>query len=234
MRKQQLQACLIWIAVIVFTQASDVLADTQASEDELTSVQQLWVNSFDAEKGGDYDKALEYTTRIMRDAGDYYLPNLRMGWLHYLKEDYKTAINYYRKAAQLSPGSVSALQGGMNCAKSMGDSGREMQLAKAILLLDPMNYQANLRLAALNYANANYSAAGSYYRKLLSLYPEDLQIANGVAWCYLKEGLSQEAAVIFRNILIVHPNYYEAKTGLAACVSKKGIRVASMSKWKER
>ena len=234
MTKPQIQAYLIWIAVIVFTHASAVLPDTQASESELTSVQQLWVNSFDAEKGGDYDKALEYTTRIMKSAGDYYLPNLRMGWLHYLKEDYKTAISYYSKAAQLSPGSVSALQGGMNCAKSLGDAGREMKLAKAILLLDPMNYQANLRLAALNYANANYSAAGSYYRKLLSLYPEDLQIANGVAWCYLNEGLSQEAAVIFRNILIVHPNYYEAKTGLAACVSQKGIRVASTSKWKQR
>ena len=46
---------------------------------ELTSVQQLWINSFDAEKGGDYDKALEYTNRIVKNAGDYYLPNLRMG-----------------------------------------------------------------------------------------------------------------------------------------------------------
>jgi tetratricopeptide (TPR) repeat protein len=233
MKATQTHARLIWLALTILTYGGIAFAETQTTESELTPIQQLWVNSFDAEKGGDYDKALEHTARIVQNAGDYYLPNLRMGWLHYLKEDYKTAIDYYRKAAQLSPGAVSALQGVMNCAKSLGDSKRETQMAKSILLLDPMNYQANLRLAALNYAKGNFSTAGSYYRKLLALYPEDLQIANGVAWCYLKEGLAQEAAGIFSNILIVHPNYFEAKTGLAACTPTKGIRLASTNKRKE-
>ena len=234
MKATQTRACLILLALTILTFGGSAFAEAQTTDSELTPIQQLWVNSFDAEKGGDYDKALEYTTRIVQSAGDYYLPNLRMGWLHYLKEDYKTAINYYRKAAQLSPGAVSALQGAMNCAKGLGDSARETQMAKSILLLDPMNYQANLRLAALNYANGNYSTAGSYYRKLLALYPEDLQIANGVAWCSLNEGLAQEAAGLFRNILIVHPNYFEAKTGLAACTPTNGIRLASTNIRKER
>ncbi len=208
--------------------------DTVAAEGGLTELQQFWVNSFDAEKGGDYDKALEYTSRIIQNAGDYYLPNLRMGWLHYLKEDYKTSLDYYRKAAQLSPGAVSALQGAMNCAKGLGDSAIETQMAKSILLLDPMNYQANLRLAALNYEDGNYSTAGSYYRKLQALYPEDLQIANGVAWCYLNEGLPQEAGTLFQNVLVVHPNYLDAKTGLALCTSRTGVRIAAASRRKER
>jgi tetratricopeptide (TPR) repeat protein len=201
---------------------------------ELTAVQQLWVNSFDAERGGDYDTALEYTGRILRDAGDFYLPNLRMGWLHYLKEEYATAMVHYRKAAQLSPGALSALQGIMHCARGLGDVGEEAQMAKAILLLAPMNYEANLRLAALNYANEHYSAAGSYYRKLLSLYPEDLQIANGLAWCCLKEGLAKEAATLFRNVLVVHPNYLDAKTGLAHCLGTRELQLASINPGKAR
>ena len=34
------------------------------ADEELTETQQLWVNSFDAEKGGDYDKALETAKRL--------------------------------------------------------------------------------------------------------------------------------------------------------------------------
>ncbi len=202
---------------------------TAAAAGELTEVQQLWVNSFNAEEGGDYDKALEYTTRIVKNAGDYYLPNLRMGWLHYLKHDYATAIVYYRKASQLSPGGVSALKGIMNCAKGMGDSDEEIRAAKTMLLLDPMNYQANLRLAALNYEEGNFGTASSYFRKLLALYPEDLQVANGLAWCYLKEGLKKEAAALFRNILVVSPNYLEAKTGLAYSLPKQAKNAAISS-----
>lgn len=201
-------------------------AATTAETSELTEVQQLWVNSFNAEEGKDYDKALEYTARILKNAGNYYLPNLRMGWLNYLKADYATAMDYYRKAAELSPGGVTALQGIMNCAKALDDRGEEVRMAKAILLLDPMNYQANLRLAGLNYDRGDFGTAASYFRKLLALYPEDLQIANGLAWCYLKEGLKREAAGLFRNILVVSPNYLEAKTGLALSLPKEAINAA--------
>ena len=197
------------------TDADARQSTTDLATGDLTDVQQLWVNSFDAEQGGDYDKALEYTARILKDAGDFYLPNLRMGWLNYLKADYGTAIVYYRKAAELSPGGVSALQGIMNCAKALGRADEEIKMAKALLLLDPKNYQANLRIASLNYEQGNFGTAASYFRKLLSLYPEDLQIANGLAWCYLKEGLKKEAATLFSNVLVVRPNYLEAKTGLA-------------------
>jgi len=201
---------------------------------ELTSVQQLWVNSFDAEQGGDYDKALEYTALILKDADNYYLPNLRMGWLMYLKKDYKRADRYYRKAAQLSPGAISSLQGIMNCANAVGARERETKMAKAILMLDPMNYNANLRLAELYYEGGNFQVAGSYYRKLLALYPEDFKVANGVAWCYLKEGLTQQAAMIFNNILVVRPNYLQAKSGLELCVAANKRVDRSVKKKKER
>ena len=202
--------------------------------ESLSAVQQLWVNSFDAERGGDYDKALVHTERIVADAGDFYLPNLRMGWLYYLKKEYGAAIIHYRKAAQLSPGALSALQGVMNCARALGDVEQEMQMAKAILLLAPMNYDANLRLAVLNYESQAYGVAGSYYRKLLALYPEDLQIANGLAWCCFREGLAKEAAALFRNVLVVHPNYLDAKIGLACCLGTGELGLASINRQKAR
>lgn len=234
MKTKQIYLYITQLIFIIFICGNNIFAETQPEKTEITAVQQLWVNSFNAEQGGDYDKALEYTTRILEGAGNFYLPNLRMGWILYLKADYKEAIVYYRKAAQLSPGSVSALHGIMNCAKELGDIDLEMQTAKAILILDPMNYQANLRLASLNYAKSDYSTAGSYYRKLLALYPEDLEIANGVAWCYLKEGLPKDAAVLFRNILTVSPNYFEAKTGLAASSLTTTNKIVSTNNRKER
>lgn len=191
-----------------------------SAADVLSGVQQLWVNTLDAENNGNYDKAIEYNNEILKQSGDYYLPNLRAAWLLYCKGEYKAAVLQYEKAAQLSPGAISALQGLVVCYGELGDVEKAIRSAKAMLILDPMNYFANLRLAQLAFAAADYDVASSYYQKLLTLYPEDLTVADGLAWCHLRRGLRQEAVALFRNVLVVSPNHVSSRAGLVESLAE--------------
>jgi tetratricopeptide (TPR) repeat protein len=203
------------IAIALVIGAASALAAHGA--DDLTEIQQLWVNSFNAEKKGTYDEAIAYNTAIIRKTGEYYYSYLRGGWLHYLKGDYTNAVSHYQRAAQLSPGAVSPLQGLVNCLVALDDPAGAAKVAKSVLLIDPMNYAANKRLAELHYGMKDYSTAAAYYLKLSSLYPEDLVIANSLAWCYLNQGLRRRATPVFRNVLAVSPDFLSARQGLELC-----------------
>lgn len=83
--------------------------------------QRLWNASYEAEQQGQYDQALKPMKTIRESHGDFYLANLRTGWLLYLKKDYAGALPFYQKASLLAPGALSPLIGQMNCHDALGD-----------------------------------------------------------------------------------------------------------------
>lgn len=196
--------------------AVSLLLTSAVAGEELTETQQLWVNSFDAEKGGRYTKAREYMAGVVERGGDFYFANLRLGWLYYLEGNYEPALAHYRKAAGLAPGAITPLTGLVNCYRATKQAGAAVRAARAILEIDPMNYNANLALADTHFGSGNYASAAAYYQKLTAMYPEDLAVANGLAWCYLNQGLVRGAVTIFNDILVVSPNYAAARDGIDA------------------
>ncbi len=195
------------------------IAAAIASAGELSPTQRLWKNSFDAEQAGNYQSALEYNTAI-RNEHDSYYANLRAGWLNYLLRDYETAIGFYTRASGMAPGAVTPLLGLGNCYAARNDSASAIRVTSSVLALDPTNHTANKRLAELYWEVEDYSRSSSYYLKLSSLFPEDLDTGSSLAWCYLKLGRTYDAGVIFNNILIVNPDHAGAKAGKQALQSE--------------
>ena len=181
--------------------------------------QRLWNASYEAEQQGQYDQALKPMKTIRESHGDFYLANLRTGWLLYLKKDYAGALAAYQKASLLAPGALSPLIGQMNCHDALGDGEGSLRAGMAVLVLDPMNASVNRRLADLHYARKDYARAASYYLKLATLFPEDLDLANALAWSYLNSSRPAEAQAIFEAILVVAPAHASALQGLAICTS---------------
>lgn len=194
--------------------AVSIAAASYAAE---SSVSGLWAKSLEAESDGDYVYALEYHSRILPMIGKSYTASLRAGWLHYMNADYSTALTNYEKAAGLSSGALAPLYGAMNCHVALEDNQRAAKVAKAILVIDELSYTANKQLAAIYYAESKFSLAAAYYRKLNRLYPEDLAVASGLAWSYLEQGESRQAAPLFKEILMVSPDYAYARRGLEIC-----------------
>jgi len=188
------------------------IAVSMAVAEELSPTQRLWKNSFDAEQAGNYPSALEYNAAI-RNEHDSYYANLRAGWLNYLLQNYDEAISLYSKASIMAPGAVTPLLGLGNCYFAQDDTLNAVRVTSSVLALDPTNYTANKRLAELYWNAGDFARSSSYYLKLSSLFPEDLDTASALAWCYLKLGRTYDAGVIFNNILIVSPDHAGAKAG---------------------
>lgn len=187
------------------------------SADETQSVAELWQDSISAEQNGDYDVARLLNNQVLAQAEKSYRANLRAGWLLYLKQDYKGALEYYNKSAALSSGAVNPLLGQMNCYWALGDVPEAIKAAKAVLTQDEFNYSANLGLAQLYYQDKAFGRSMAIYRKLVRLYPEDSAVISGLAWSYLEEGWAKQAQPLFEEILLWDANYPYAQKGLEIC-----------------
>jgi len=192
------------------------------SQVELTPVQQLWSSSFKAEQDRDYDRAISDVAEIMRLTGDKAnaYTNLRLGWLYYQKKDYAPARKAYRVAAESSPGAVSPLFGLINCDVAEKKPDGAIASAKKLLDLDPLNFTANKTLGELYYQKKDFESAAIYYYKLSATYPENLETANSLAWCYLKMGNRNLAKSIFSNILAILPSHETANLGYLEATKK--------------
>jgi tetratricopeptide (TPR) repeat protein len=199
---------------VLFATASLASAEVKVSE--------LWVKSLAAEADGDNVNALELHEQLLPEVDRVYSANLRAGWLYYMNENYSAALKYYEEAACQSRGALAPLYGALNCQLALGQTNRAMRVARAILVIDDLNYTANSQLAASYYQERKFSMAVSYYQKLNSLYPEDLAIASGLAWSHLELGEPRQAEPLFREILMISPDYAFAERGLEICIHTAG------------
>lgn len=199
----------ILLAVLIAVAPAAVHADP--------SVSALWAQSIAAEADDDFILALKYHKELLPRVGSFYGANLRGGWLYYQNKNYEVALECYEKAAGQSFGAISPLLGAMNCHVALGEMGHALRAAKSVLVIDPLNYSANLQLASIYYAEKKYPQAAAYYRKLNRLYPEDLAVASGLAWSCLELGECLHAAPLFKKILLVSPDYAYAQQGLDLC-----------------
>lgn len=187
------------------------------------SVSALWAKSFLAERGGDYSSALNLHNQIINVVGSDYNTTLRAGWLYYMNGNYDTALTYYERATDLADGAISPLYGQLNCYKAMERFSKSIQVAKSILVISKFDYIANHCLASIYYKEKKFALSGAYYLKLHRLYPEDQDLASGLAWCYLEQGEVRHAITLFKYILMVSPNNTSAARGMKVCdqLSKK-------------
>ena len=184
--------------------------------EERTPLQRLWEQSFAAERATNYVAGLEATRQIIATS-DCYLANLRLGWLQYLRGAPGEGIAAYNRAVAMAPGAVTPLLGLVNCYMATGQTNEAWRTVRTVLAIDPMQYTANLRIAELSTASGDHAAASAYYRKLAALYPEDMVVADALAWSCLRQGLKDEAQTIFTNVLIAFPADASAREGYRAC-----------------
>ncbi len=188
-----------------------------AAAGERTPLQQLWERSYAAERTTNYVAGVEATRQIIATS-DCYLANLRLGWLQYLRGAYGEGITAYAKAVQMAPGAVTPLLGLVNCYMATGQTNAARQTVRSVLAVDPMQYTANLRVAELCTAAGDHAAATAYYLKLATLYPEDIAVADALAWSYFRQGLKSEALTIFGNVLVAFPDDASAREGYRLCM----------------
>ena len=209
--------------------ATSLNPSATTSDFKPTQAQQLWLAMDEAEKNGRYDEALATNHAIQAAHGNHYLINYRAGRLYSLKENHTAALESYRKASSLAPGAMAPLNAMAASYIALEKLDLAIKTSLAVLVIDPMNQIANRRLAELYILSKQYLMAETYYLKMLSLTPEDLDIGAQYAWCLYYEGRLDQAQKVFGTILTAAPSHTSSLLGWNLCDSaiqgaKKGAK----------
>lgn len=192
----------LWMGTLFF--ATSVAAQESRSA--------IFSKSYEYEANKQYAEAIETLKQVK---ADIYPVNLRLGWLYYLKGDYKVSLLYYTKAIQLRPNSIEPRFGYVLPAAKMKDWVKVGKQYDAILKLDPHNTKANYYRGLMFFNVGDYAKAEPYFDIVESLYPFDYDIVILSAWnaYYMKN--REKAKMLFNQALLIQPNSASAAEGIS-------------------
>jgi tetratricopeptide (TPR) repeat protein len=167
--------------------------------------------SYFYESKGNYREAIKALMPVYKIYPNGYTVNLRLGWLYYLMGKYANAIYHYKKALKTIPSSIEAMLG-LSLPYIAQERWKDVEtLMYRILKIDYYNYYANLRLSFVLRKLKKFTEAEAVARKMLAIYPTDVNFLNELALSLYQQGKKFYAESIFKDILILDPQNPTAK-----------------------
>ncbi|TCK06325.1 tetratricopeptide repeat protein [Phorcysia thermohydrogeniphila] len=174
-------------------------------------IKEAYQSSFTYEKSGNYEEAIKALMPVYKNYPNGYTVNLRLGWLYYLIGKYANSIYHYEKALKSVPSSVEAMLGLSLPYMAQGRWGDVESLMYRLLKIDYYNYYGNLRLSFALRKLKKFSVAEAVARKMLAIYPTDVNFLNELAISLFHQGKKSYAESLFKDILILDPENVIAK-----------------------
>lgn len=193
----------VWLGVWVVFGATARAGDAERQE--------RFAASYGQESRRDFRGAIRSIEALGEDD---YLVQLRLGWLNYRNEAFKTSADFYARASRIKPDAVEPLLGMMLPLQAAGLIDAAIEAGNSVLEIDPGNYTALSRMAAIRYSRKDFGRAAALYRRLTRLYPTDLEMLLGLGWSLKLRGEKTAAAAVFRDVLVLSPQNPRALDGL--------------------
>ncbi len=182
-----------------------ILLNTKSFTLTNEQIKKCYYKSFELEKKQQYAKAIKALMPIYKIYPNTYTVNLRLGWLYYLRKNYKNSEYHYQKASNAIPTAIEPLLG-LTLPLLAEEKWKEAeQICYRILKKDFYNYYGNLRLCFALRMQKKYQLAETIARKMLTLYPTDLLFLRELGLNLYLSNKKKEAYRIFQNILILSP-----------------------------
>ncbi len=180
---------------------------------EFNLIKQSYFKSYDYEKVGRYQEAIKVLVPLYKKYPNGYTLNLRFGWLFYLNEHYKDALEYYNRATQLKPYSMEPKLGLIKVYLNMYQYQKAETVGNTILKVDYYNYYGNFYTIRSLIYQKKYDTALKITKKMLALYPTDVLFLEQLATIY-KETKSPYLQQVYQDILILDPNNVLVRSNL--------------------
>ena len=174
-------------------------------------IKKAYRSSFTYEKSGNYEEAIKALMPVYKNYPNGYTVNLRLGWLYYLLGKYANSIYHYERALKIVPSSLEAMLGLSLPYMAQGRWQDVESLMYRLLKIDYYNYYGNLRLSIALRKLKKFSVSEAVARKMLSIYPTDVNFLNELAISLYHQGKKRYAESLFKDILILDPENVTAK-----------------------
>jgi tetratricopeptide (TPR) repeat protein len=182
----------LWTLVLLFLSLLPAVLPAQSYTDAQSGA---LGKSYVYESAAQYDSAAAVLLAAGPVGGDFFL-NLRLGWLHYLKKDYGTAVRYYRVAEKAEQRSIEAKVGLLSCFEQTKDGSGLFETARELFTIDPANPSAHRFMIDADIAIREYSRAETRANQALRYYPIDPGFNVRLARIYLLQGRTAEAHAV--------------------------------------
>jgi len=183
-----------------------------------------WEASYNAEAAGKLEAALSALSELPSQQRTGYLADYRRGWLLYRLGRYAESVTAYRSAVGKEPAAVEARVALLLPLIALTKWHEVAQVCEGVLKIDPENYLALQRLALAKFSSQRFAEAEALYRRILVLYPSDIEMRAGLGWTVLRMGKQAQAAALFSEVLDVVGSHLSATQGLRAAQGQKAQR----------
>ena len=184
-------------------------------------IKEAYEKSYLYEKNRDYKDAIKALMPVYQNYPDGYTVNLRLGWLYYLMQKYANSEYHYEKALKSIPSSVEAMLGLSLPFMAQNRWNDVEPLMYRVLKIDYYNYYGNLRLCIALRNLKKFSISEAVARKMLSIYPTDVNFLNELAISLYYQDKKSYAKSLFEDVLILDPENTVAKNYLRLIESTK-------------
>ncbi len=172
----------------------------------------VWKRSHDMEAKGDYEGAAAIIKPWAASDDEYAI--LRYAYLKYMQGEYNESIEYYEKAIELNPKSLSAKLG-ITLPQIAQGRWRQVKIyTRQVLVRSDWNYTAHLRLMMAEEGTKKWHTLDKHAGKLVEIYPGDsaayVYLARANAW----QGDEPVAKAAYKEVLHRSPDHLEADTYL--------------------
>lgn len=208
------------LACVALLSLLQVSSTVRAEEDAAAMFQA----SYEHEARTELVAALQSIERVPHGERGTYLFRLRYGWLLYLNGRYAESIAAYKGAVQQAPGAIEPLLGLSLPQIALRQWSAVEATTQQVLRIDPLNTLALSRLAFAYYNLGRYPDAEARYRKVLELYPSDVDMQIGVGFCQLRRGDARAALATLTAVQRFAPKDPRVGDGLATAREKLGNR----------
>jgi tetratricopeptide (TPR) repeat protein len=178
-------------------------------------LQKAFHNSYTDELNKNYTAAINDISPYYTD--NSYELNIRLGWLHYLNQNYNASKNYYQKAVTLKPSSIEAKFGFVKPLSFLQSWDKVLEQYMAILKIDPQNTQACYWAGIIYYNRKQYDISIRLFKTVATLYPYDYDGNHMLGWSLLMDGKKDEAKGYFEKALLIKPGDDSSTDGLSKC-----------------
>jgi len=178
-------------------------------------LQKAFHNSYTNELNKNYSAAINDISPYYAESS--YEINIRLGWLHYLNQNYNASQNYYQKAVNLKPGAIEAKFGYVKPLSFLQSWDKVLEQYMAILKIDPKNTQASYWAGVIYYNHKQFENATRLFKVVTDLYPFDYDGNHMLAWSLFMAGRKADAKPYFEKALIIKPGDESSTDGLNRC-----------------
>jgi cytochrome c-type biogenesis protein CcmH/NrfG len=180
-----------------------------------------WQASYSAEAAGNLEAALNAMSELPGPQSAGYLATYRRGWLQYRLGRFSDSVAAYNTAVLLEPSAVEARVAQLVPLMAQQKWHEVEAGAEEVLKRDPENWLALQRLAFAKFSTQHFPESEQLYRRIVQLYPSDVESRAGLGWAALRMGKQKEAAALFTEVLEMSANHQIAARGLYEANRKK-------------